>query len=119
MILRKIAKPVAWTCQSRLRRIGIPVVFGWSYTAATGALIGWTGDIDAERPAAGTALLFVVLVAGQGAGAAALGGLVEPWGYAGVFAVASVVLLVATLGAVSPGGRDSRALPPVAARGLR
>lgn len=110
---------VPLVAESFLAALGACVVFGWSYTAATGALIGWTGDIDAERPAAGTALLFVVLVAGQGAGAAALGGLVEPWGYAGVFAVASVVLLVATLGAVSPGGRDSRALPPVAARGLR
>ena len=105
--------------ESFFAALGACVVFGWSYTAATGALIGWTSDIDAERPAAGTALLFVVLVAGQGAGAAALGGLVEPWGYAGVFAVASLVLLVATLGAVSPRGRESRALPPVAARGLR
>lgn len=75
-------------------------VFGWAYTAATGALIGWTAQIDAGRSAAGTALLFIVLVAGQGIGAGVLGMLVDPWGYTIVFVVASVVLVGAAAGAV-------------------
>lgn len=49
------------------------VAFGWGYTAATGALITWTADIDDGRASAGTALLFVVLVLGQGLGAALAG----------------------------------------------
>ena len=75
-------------------------VFGWAYTAATGALIGWTAQIDAGRSAAGTALLFIVLVAGQGIGAGVLGVLVDPWGYTSVFVVASVVIVGAAAGAV-------------------
>ncbi|KEP73778.1 MFS transporter, partial [Microbacterium sp. SUBG005] len=51
----------------------VAAVFGWAYTAATGALIAWTTDLDADRAAAGTALLFVMLVLGQGVGAAVLG----------------------------------------------
>lgn len=43
-------------------------LFGWGYTAATGALIAWTTTIDADRAAAGTSVLFVLLVAGQALG---------------------------------------------------
>ncbi|KAB1638886.1 MFS transporter [Pseudoclavibacter terrae] len=49
------------------------VAFGWGYTAATGALITWTSEIDEQRASAGTAMLFVVLVLGQGLGAALAG----------------------------------------------
>ncbi|MBS3180312.1 MULTISPECIES: MFS transporter [unclassified Pseudoclavibacter] len=67
------------------------VAFGWGYTAATGALITWTSEIDERRASAGTALLFVVLVLGQGLGAALAG-----WGLAAatpglVFVVAAAL----------------------------
>ncbi|MFZ6993115.1 MFS transporter [Curtobacterium sp. RRHDQ66] len=49
------------------------LVFGWGYTAATGALIAWTTEIDPDRASAGTSMLFVTLVLGQALGAAAAG----------------------------------------------
>ncbi|GAA2176694.1 MFS transporter [Agrococcus versicolor] len=67
------------------------VVFGWGYTAASGALIGWTASIDPGRAAAGTAMLFVVLVLGQAVGAAAIGVVAEGVGLAVAFAAAAVV----------------------------
>ncbi|WIE75146.1 MFS transporter [Curtobacterium sp. MCSS17_007] len=70
-------------------------VFGWGYTAATGALIAWTTEIDQQHAAAGTALLFVVLVAGQALGAAAAGALVGPAGTATTFTAAAAVVAVA------------------------
>ena len=71
-------------------------LFGWGYTAATGALIAWTGAIDPEHAAAGTSVLFVLLVAGQAIGAAAAGVLVGSAGTATTFLVASVVVAVAS-----------------------
>lgn len=65
----------------------VAAVFGWAYTAATGALIAWTTDLDADRAAAGTALLFVMLVLGQGVGAAVLGLLAAGVGGWAAFAV--------------------------------
>ncbi|MEV7974301.1 MFS transporter [Cellulomonas sp. NPDC089187] len=50
-------------------------LFGWGYTAATGVLITWTGRLDPNRAATGTAVLFVLLVLGQAIGAAAVGAL--------------------------------------------
>lgn len=70
-------------------------LFGWGYTAATGALIAWTTEIDGQYAAAGTALLFVVLVAGQALGAAAAGALVGPAGTATTFIAAAAVVAVA------------------------
>lgn len=70
-------------------------LFGWAYTAATGALIAWTTEIDQQHAAAGTALLFVVLVAGQALGAAAAGALVGPAGTATTFSGAAAVVAVA------------------------
>ncbi|WP_161968829.1 MFS transporter [Curtobacterium oceanosedimentum] len=70
-------------------------VFGWAYTAATGALIAWTTETDQQHAAAGTALLFVVLVAGQALGAAAAGALVEPAGTEATFTIAAAVVAIA------------------------
>lgn len=67
------------------------VVFGWGYTAATGALIAWTTDIDPEQAAAGTSMLFVVLVLGQALGAAGAGTVVGVVGLPATFAVAAAV----------------------------
>lgn len=60
-------------------------VFGWGYTAATGALIAWTTEVGPERSPAGTSVLFVALVLGQAVGAAAAGALLGPAGAAVVF----------------------------------
>jgi len=67
------------------------VLFGWGYTAATGALIAWTTDIDPEQAAPGTSMLFVVLVLGQALGAAGAGALVGVVGLPVTFAVAAAV----------------------------
>jgi len=69
--------------------------FGWGYTAATGALIAWTTRIDAARAPAGTSVLFVILVFGQGLGAAAIGALASWGGFAIAFLVASALTLAA------------------------
>lgn len=72
-------------------------LFGWGYTAATGALIAWTGAIDPGRVAAGTSVLFVVLVAGQAVGAAVAGVLV------GTIGTTTTIVAAAALVAVSSG----------------
>lgn len=68
-------------------------VFGWSFVAATGALIAGTSRIDPRRAPAGTSLLFVVLVLGQAAGAPVLGGLVSGPGFGTAFVVSAVVMI--------------------------
>jgi len=79
--------------------------FGWAYTAATGALIAWTAEIDAERAASGTALLFMLLVLGQAVGAVGLGALVDTAGYGTAFVLAALAaLLAAGLGRLRPRG---------------
>jgi predicted MFS family arabinose efflux permease len=79
--------------------------FGWAYTAATGALIAWTAEIDAERAASGTALLFVLLVVGQAVGAVVLGVLVGAAGYGTAFLLAALAALLAALAALPGLGR--------------
>ena len=66
-------------------------LFGWAYTAATGALIAWTTEIAPEQAAAGTAMLFVLLIAGQGVGATALGALATGLGPTAAFIAGAVV----------------------------
>lgn len=70
-------------------------LFGWAYTAATGALIAWTTAIDAVHAAAGTSVLFVVLVAGQAVGAALAGSAIGLLGAATTSAVAAAVVALA------------------------
>ncbi|WP_336661867.1 MFS transporter [Leucobacter sp. USHLN154] len=70
-------------------------VFGWGYVTATGALIEWTTQIDGSRAATGTAVLFVVFMIGQAAGAAVVGALVAQLGYAGAFGVAAAAACAA------------------------
>lgn len=81
-------------------------VFGWGYTAATGALIAWTTEIDAERSSAGTSMLFVALVLGQAVGAAGAGALVGAIGFVATFVVGAVVTAASAVPAVvrPPGG---------------
>lgn len=75
-------------------------VFGWGYTAATGALIAWTTKLDAARSSAGTSMLFVALVLGQAVGAAAAGVLVGTSGYAVTFVIGAVVTAASAVPAV-------------------
>jgi predicted MFS family arabinose efflux permease len=81
-------------------------VFGWGYTAATGALIAWTTEIDAERSSAGTSMLFVALVLGQAVGAAGAGALVGAIGFVATFVVGAVTTAASAVPAVvrRPGG---------------
>lgn len=71
-------------------------VFGWGYTAGTGALIAWTTDLDAARAPAGTSLLFVILIFGQALGATAIGLLASSLGFLVAFLAASALALIAT-----------------------
>ncbi|PYY33324.1 MFS transporter [Curtobacterium sp. MCJR17_055] len=88
------------------------VLFGWGYTAATGALIAWTTEVDAGRAASGTSVLFVVLVLGQALGAAAAGTVVATVGTGPVFAAATAVVAAAALLTVrAPAGRGTRPGP--------
>jgi len=84
-------------------------LFGWGYTAGSGVLIQWTAAVDPRRAPAGTSALFIVLILGQGAGAAAVGALAGPVGYAPPFLGAAAVTLagVAIAAAVRP-----RSAPP-------
>ena len=66
-------------------------VFGWGYVTASGALIEWTTQIDGSRAATGTAVLFIVFMLGQAAGAAVFGPLLDAMGYAAAFAIAGAV----------------------------
>lgn len=75
----------------------VAAVFGWAYTAATGALIAWTTQLDPHRAAAGTAVLFVTLVLGQGIGAAILGLLMTGAGIGAAFAVGAGLCALATV----------------------
>ncbi|MCP2635743.1 MFS transporter [Microbacterium sp. HD4P20] len=86
LVLAAVIAPVA---------ILMCVVFGWAYTAATSALIGWTSLIDPARAPAGTALLFIVLVLGQAAGAAAAGWLITAVGSTPAFIASGVVAAAA------------------------
>ena len=90
-------------------------VFGWGYTAATGALIAWTTEVDRTRAPVGTSALFVLLVAGQALGAAAAGSVLGTLGTPGTFVAAAAVVLATALAPVGAGRAAARG--PVAARG--
>jgi len=102
--------------QSTVAALVACAVFGWGYTAATGALITWTTEIDADRSSAGTSVLFVALVLGQAAGAALAGALVGSAGTVVAFVAGAVVTVVsAALGPVvrgSAAARSSGCTPP-------
>ena len=100
-------------------RIGVVLVacavFGWGYTAATGALLSWTASIDAERAPAGASMLFVVLVLGQAVGGAAAGAAVDGVGYGATLVGAAVVTASALVAAIrrTGGPVPARTGPPV------
>jgi predicted MFS family arabinose efflux permease len=83
-------------------------VFGWGYTAATGALIARTTELDAEHAAAGTSVLFVALVLGQAVGSAAAGALVDASGHPITFLAGAVVTAASAVPAVTGAWRGRR-----------
>lgn len=85
---------------SALLALAACAAFGWGYTAATGALIAWTAEIDPERAPAGTALLFITLILGQAVGAGVLGSLVPTAGYAPAFLAAALCCAAAAVPAL-------------------
>ncbi|MBF4581770.1 MFS transporter [Curtobacterium sp. VKM Ac-2865] len=90
-------------------------VFGWGYTAATGALLTWTAAIDAERAPAGASMLFVVLVLGQAVGGAVAGSAVDAVGYGATLMGAAVVTALAVVATThrTGGSVPARTEPPV------
>ncbi len=92
-------------------------VFGWGYTAGTGALIAWTTHIEPALAPAGTSLLFVVVVLGQALGATAVGVAVTAAGSTVAFIVAALVsLAAAALPVVGRSGRPTTVSRPVGVR---
>jgi predicted MFS family arabinose efflux permease len=90
-------------------------VFGWGYTAATGALLTWTTEIDAERAPAGASMLFVVLVLGQAVGAAVAGSAADAVGYGATLVGAAVLTALALVATTrrTGGPVPARTEPPV------
>ena len=81
--------------------------FGWGYTAATGALIAWTAQIDPPRAPAGTALLFITLILGQALGASVVGTLISTVGYPLAFLGAALASAAATTPALTTRKRST------------
>ncbi|OIH94258.1 MULTISPECIES: MFS transporter [unclassified Curtobacterium] len=100
--------------QSTPVAIAACAVFGWGYTAATGALIAWTTEIDADRSSAGTSVLFVALVLGQAAGAATAGAVLAAVGPGGTFvagaAVTAASAVLAVVGRRAASGAHDRSV---------
>jgi predicted MFS family arabinose efflux permease len=100
-------------------RVGVVLVacavFGWGYTAATGALLTWTTTIDAERAPAGASMLFVMLVLGQAVGGAVAGSAVDMVGYGATLVGAAVVTALALVATTrrTGGPVPARTEPPV------
>ncbi|MBT2501761.1 MFS transporter [Curtobacterium sp. ISL-83] len=93
---------------STVAALGACVVFGWGYTAGTGALIARTVEVAPDHAAAGTSMLFVVLVLGQAVGAAVFGGMLGPVGAAPTFVVAATVTALGAVGMLGLPGRVLR-----------
>ncbi|MDN4160430.1 MFS transporter [Nocardioides abyssi] len=102
------ASVAALTAPGRLPAAGLAcAVFGWSFVAATSALIAWVTEVDGDRAAAGTSAVFVALVMGQAAGSAAAGAVADGAG----LGVAFVGGGVAAVGAAAVGAARSHREP--------
>ncbi|WP_176786809.1 MFS transporter [Microbacterium sp. cf332] len=82
--------------------VAAPVLFGWAYVTATGALIAWTTRVDPSYAAAGTAVLFVVFMVGQAIGAAVIGAILPVAAPGVAFGIAAAVSLAAGATAAVP-----------------
>ena len=82
-------------------------VFGWSFVAATSALITWGADVSPTRAGAATAAFFVALVVGQAIGSTLLGATAGRTGLVGAFWLAAGTgLLAAVVPALGHLGTD-------------
>lgn len=123
----RVRPPVAWATATLVAAAGtlalglapeVPSVallafaaFGWGYTAATGALIAWTTSLDASRAAAGTALLFVLLVLGQALGAVGAGLVTAAGSPAPTFALAAGTVTMSAAAGLDRWRTRPRAVP--------
>jgi predicted MFS family arabinose efflux permease len=80
-------------------------VFGWGFVAASSALISWCVLATPQGAAAGTSLLFVMLVLGQAAGSTAVGASSD---LPSAFVVAAVVAVLAAACGALPVRADDR-----------
>jgi len=74
-------------------------VFGGSYTALSGVLIGWASAVRPRTSGQATASLFIALTAGQAVGAAVLGAITEATSTTTAFLVATAVTATAVFAA--------------------
>ena len=70
-------------------------VFGGAYTALTGVVIAWAGELRPHAAGATTATLFIALTAGQAVGCTTTGALAGLLGPPGAFLVSAALLLAA------------------------
>ncbi|WP_432510593.1 YbfB/YjiJ family MFS transporter [Kineococcus sp. SYSU DK001] len=70
-------------------------LFGGSYTALSGVLIAWAGELRPHLAGATTATLFVALTAGQAVGSSATGALAASTGPVAAFLVCAALLAAA------------------------
>lgn len=125
-LLSRRPAPTAWTltCTGLAAALGLLgvapssrtaallacVLAGWSFVAATTALISWSGEVLPGSVAGATATLFVTLVLGQAVGSTLVGAAAGGHGLPAAFVGAAVVALGAsTCGwASSPGAPAPR-----------
>ncbi len=115
--LSAVAPPRAWLLTSTTvalatgvlgfegRRLPVALaacaLFGWGFVAASSALISWCVLVVPHGAAAGTSVLFVMLVLGQAAGSSAVGALASQR-LPVAFALAAVVAVLAAAAGASP-----------------
>lgn len=76
------------------------MLFGASYVALCGVLIVWAIQINPSAAAAGTAVLFIALAAGQVVGASVVGAFIDETSETTGFAIASLVAFAGGVGAM-------------------
>ena len=108
----RLAPPRAWALTSAATAVsiaalalgsGLPgiatiacVIFGWTFVAATSALIAWASSLVPDQAASGTAVLFVSLTLGQAVGSTAVGAAADHVGRPLAFLGAAAAAALAT-----------------------
>lgn len=120
-VLFRLAPPRAWWVTTAVVAVSVAAlavgaaepavalvgcaVFGWSFVAASTGLIAWAGAAVPERAAAGASVLFVMLVLGQGAGSALVGGVADLGGFSAAFGLAAAITVLGAAVGVVPDRR--------------
>jgi predicted MFS family arabinose efflux permease len=79
------------------------VLFGWSFVAATSALISWSEEAIPSRSSQGTALAFVLLVLGQAIGSTLTASIANHWSMEAGLTVSATVAAGAAAAALARG----------------